>query len=69
MFDILTGMSCEERLTKLFQVPLFRKLNKIDPHAREKVVPVAGDITQKGLGMSAEDWRLVVENVNVVIHR
>jgi len=62
------GMNCEERVRKLFQIPLFRKLNKIDPHAREKVIPIPGDITQKGMGISAEDWRLIAENVNVVIH-
>ena len=61
-------MSCEERMKKLFHIPLFRKLNKIDPEAQKKVIPIPGDITQKGLGMSAEDWKLIAENVNVVIH-
>lgn len=62
------GMSCEERVKKVFQIPLFRKLNKIDPNACKKVIAVPGDITEKGLGMSAEDWKLVTENVNIVIH-
>jgi len=34
----------------------------------DKLVPIAGDITEPDLGLSEEDKQLIVQNVSVVFH-
>jgi len=62
------GLDCDERLKKIFQMPLFAKLHESDPVAKDKVVAIPGDITHQRLGISDEDWQLVTDEANVVIH-
>lgn len=62
------GLSYHERIEKIFKLPLFSKLNELYPNAHEKLIPVPGDITHRGLGLSDEDRLLLQENVDIIIH-
>lgn len=33
-----------------------------------KIKPVAGDISKEKLGLSEEDYKMLCENVNIVVH-
>ena len=48
-------------------MPLFTKLNEIDPGAIEKVVGVPGDITHQRLGMSDQDWNMVTAGTRLLL--
>ena len=47
---------------------LFNKLNAINPDAINKVIPIPGDIVHKSLGISCDDRKLLLENVEIIIH-
>ena len=40
----------------------------MDTDAKNKLVPIPGDILDKNLGISESDTKLLQENVNIVIH-
>ena len=48
-------------------LPFSFLLDEDDP-LKKKVIPVDGDITKPGMGFSAEDKALLVDNVSVVFH-
>ena len=50
----------------LFQI--FEHLNANGNSARNKVLPIAGDIAQDGLGISEQDIQKLINEVNVVFH-
>jgi len=50
----------------LFQ--LFDKLREEGLLNIEKLVPISGNISQKGLGLSAADKQMLVERVTIIIH-
>ncbi|KAJ8916668.1 hypothetical protein NQ315_000313 [Exocentrus adspersus] len=62
------GKSVEERIARMFELPLFDLLRQTHPENLEKVVPVVGDVSELHLGISAEDRAVLVEKVNVVYH-
>jgi len=62
------GHSCDERIKKMFAMPLFTKLMEMDPKAHEKIIPIPGDIVHKSLGISDDDRQLLRDNVDIVIH-
>lgn len=62
------GVAGHERVEKMFSLPLFEKLNKLRPDAKEKVVPILGDIVHHRLGISDSDRQLLQQNVHIVIH-
>lgn len=62
------GLTCEERLEKMFNVPLFEQLKGINADSVKKIIPVPGDIVHQGLGISSKDVEKIAENVNIVIH-
>jgi thioester reductase-like protein len=51
---------------------VFTRLRRERPDAdafiRRKLVAIAGELTQKGVGFSDEDLRMLCENVNIIIH-
>ncbi|KAH6935379.1 hypothetical protein HPB50_005408 [Hyalomma asiaticum] len=47
---------------------VFSRVKEEDPSALSKVVPVAGDILEPGLGLCEEDVAELVENVSIVYH-
>jgi len=62
------GCSIENRLSQLFNVPLFDLIREHSPDAFEKVVPIFGDIKYDELGISPEDQNVLCQEVSIVIH-
>jgi len=50
----------------LFQ--LFDKLREEGLLNFEKLVPISGDVSKKGLGLSAADRQTLIERVTIIIH-
>jgi len=50
----------------LFQ--LFDKLREEGLLNFEKLVPISGDVSEKGLGLSVADRQMLVERVTIIIH-
>lgn len=61
------GKSIEQRLKVIVDLPLFGPLREVMPHVLHKLVPIAGDVTELGLGLSADD-RKRMENVSIIFH-
>lgn len=47
---------------------MFDPLKEQQPHAMEKIVPIAGDVTLPNFGMSPSDQQTILENVSVVFN-
>ena len=47
---------------------VFEKLHDEQPAVFEKLLPVAGDIMEPGLGLNESDMQLLIDNVAVVFH-
>ncbi|KAJ8958397.1 hypothetical protein NQ318_002179 [Aromia moschata] len=62
------GKSPAERVTALTDIPLFDLLKEQHPENLKKMVPVVGDVNELDLGISEEDRKTLVEEVNVVYH-
>lgn len=63
-----SGKSAQERIKDLTNAKLFTNLRIKSPEAFDRVVPVAGDISKPGIGISKEDEKILVENVSIVFH-
>ncbi|XP_039307351.1 putative fatty acyl-CoA reductase CG5065 [Solenopsis invicta] len=57
-----------ERLKKILNLPLYEKLCKEQSSNFEKLVPIFGDVSEKGLGLSAADRQMLVKRVTIIIH-
>ncbi|CAL7948513.1 unnamed protein product [Xylocopa violacea] len=62
------GVTVEERLSKYFSNTIFDNLRKVNPKCLEKVVPIHGDLIKSDLGLSPQDRKSIIENVNIIIH-
>ncbi|XP_076749568.1 fatty acyl-CoA reductase 1-like [Xylocopa sonorina] len=62
------GVKIDERIKKYFENPIFNTLRDANPHFMQKVVPFHGDLIETDLGLSKEDRRCLIENVNIIIH-
>ncbi|XP_030759584.1 fatty acyl-CoA reductase wat-like [Sitophilus oryzae] len=62
------GKSMEERIDEMFDDVIFQKMKEECPKYRHKVVGVGGDCTLSGIGLSIQDRRLLVDEVNIVFH-
>lgn len=62
------GVSIQDRLSQLFNIPLFDLIRQQNPTAFDKVVPIFGDIMADELGISVEDQNILCQDVSVVIH-
>ncbi|XP_076668282.1 putative fatty acyl-CoA reductase CG5065 [Andrena cerasifolii] len=62
------GLSIEERLRKEFQSPLFDTLRKERPSNLSKLIPVLGDTSVDGLGISATERQTITSRVSVIFH-
>ncbi|XP_022837119.1 fatty acyl-CoA reductase wat-like [Spodoptera litura] len=60
--------SVEERLRELLKEPVFDKLRKQQPEFAEKIIPVAGDVSELNLGISYQEWNIMADEVNVIFH-
>ena len=47
---------------------LFGRLGTMNPHFSRQIIPVGGEITENGLGISDADRQHLESNVSVVIH-
>ncbi len=47
---------------------LFDVVRKDSPDALERIIPLEGDISQAGLGISNEDTQTITDRVSVVFH-
>lgn len=61
------GCAVEKRLEQLKKDIVFDRLKQRDPRILDKLVPVAGDVREVGLQMSAESVQRI-SNVSIVIH-
>jgi fatty acyl-CoA reductase len=61
------GKSVEERVQILKDLKLFAPLKKRSPEMLDKMVGISGDVTELGLGLSAEDLKRM-ENVSIIFH-
>lgn len=59
--------SPEERLEDLKKIPVFNRLREECPDSFKKLYAVDGDVTELGLGFSAESLKMM-ENVSVIFH-
>ncbi|KAE8745723.1 hypothetical protein FOCC_FOCC007607 [Frankliniella occidentalis] len=62
------GVPPEERVAGIVNVPLFDQLRREQPTAISKLVPVAGDCAELGLGLSPEDRAILQDRVFIVFH-
>lgn len=61
------GKGVEERLKAVIDLPLFGPLREIMPNVLHKLLPVNGDVTELGLGISNSDINLM-KNVSIIFH-
>lgn len=59
--------SAQDRVKELIELPVFDRLRASNPQVLDKMIAVAGDVTQLGLGLTAAD-RTSMRNVSVVFH-
>ncbi|KAF7284719.1 fatty acyl-CoA reductase wat-like [Rhynchophorus ferrugineus] len=62
------GKSMEERVDEMFDDIIFDKMKKECPKFRHKVVGVGGDCVLPTLGLSIQDKRLLIDEINIVFH-
>ncbi|KAJ8867416.1 hypothetical protein PR048_031217 [Dryococelus australis] len=65
------GQDIYDRVANLLNQPLLSCLQlfvTVSPEALKKVVPVAGDLSRPGLGLSLHDKELLCQQVSVVFH-
>lgn len=47
---------------------MFERLKKCHPKSIEKIIPISGELVTNGLGISEEDRKILINEVNVVFH-
>ncbi|CAK9805522.1 Putative fatty acyl-CoA reductase CG5065 [Anthophora quadrimaculata] len=62
------GQSIEERLKQTIELPLFDKLREKKSNVFDKLIPIYGDVSVEGLGLSENDRRTIVERVSIIFH-
>ncbi|EZA60709.1 hypothetical protein DMN91_002292 [Ooceraea biroi] len=62
------GQDVQGRLQELLNAPLFQKLKRDSPDELLKIIPVAGDVTEPELGISAADQDMLIRSVSIVFH-
>ncbi|CAL1290421.1 unnamed protein product, partial [Larinioides sclopetarius] len=62
------GQEPKQRLEELFKSKIFERAEKEQPGCISKLFPIHGDLTLPGLGISASDQTLLINNVSIVFH-
>ncbi|XP_018574204.1 fatty acyl-CoA reductase wat-like [Anoplophora glabripennis] len=62
------GKDIEVRLQEIFDNHLFSRMKKNCPDFRAKVVAIEGDCALPDLGLSDQDKKLLIDEVNIVFH-
>lgn len=47
---------------------MFQRLRESQPNSYKKIIPVYGDISSDGLGLTDEHEKLIIDNVNIFFH-
>ncbi|XP_044741985.1 fatty acyl-CoA reductase 1-like [Chrysoperla carnea] len=58
----------EERLNKMFNIPLFNRLKEEYPESLSKVKVIKGDISKLEYGLSDSDLEFIIHEINIVFH-
>ncbi|XP_044736051.1 fatty acyl-CoA reductase 1-like [Chrysoperla carnea] len=58
----------EDRLNKIFNIPLFDRLKTENPEALSKVKIIKGDISEIKYGLSDVDMEFLINKINIVFH-
>ncbi|KAL6446600.1 hypothetical protein ACFW04_001247 [Cataglyphis niger] len=62
------GLSLNERLEKMLNLPIYDKLREEQPSNIRKLIAISGDISKENLGLSAVDRQILIERVTIIIH-
>ncbi|XP_018563270.1 putative fatty acyl-CoA reductase CG5065 [Anoplophora glabripennis] len=62
------GKTPQQRLEIMWNLPCFSRLRESQPDAIKKIVPLNGDLSTDGLGLTAKDIDLLLNDVSVVFH-
>ncbi|XP_001601521.2 fatty acyl-CoA reductase wat isoform X1 [Nasonia vitripennis] len=62
------GVPLEDKMRRYFGNYIFDRVRSEQPRFEEKVVTVRGDLQEDRLGISAEDRRELIEQVDVIVH-
>ncbi|XP_072763113.1 fatty acyl-CoA reductase 1-like [Anoplolepis gracilipes] len=62
------GLSLNERLEKMLNLPIYDKLREEKPSNFKKLILVSGDTSQENLGLSNIDRQMLIERVTIIIH-
>ena len=62
------GKNASERLDELFDSKLFDFAKNKIPNFREKICLVDGDLALPNLGLSEQDKKMLIDNVNIVFN-
>ncbi|KAM8701667.1 hypothetical protein ACLKA7_000880 [Drosophila subpalustris] len=62
------GVSIRDRIAKWDTDPVFSVLLKLNPKFSDRVTAIAGDCALPDLGISVEDRKLLVNEVQIVLH-
>ncbi|XP_065208696.1 putative fatty acyl-CoA reductase CG5065 [Planococcus citri] len=62
------GKTSLSRRAEFFNSPVFENFKKNNPKILEKVVLIAGDVGEDGLGLSDKDRDMLIDQVSIVIH-
>jgi len=62
------GMDIESRVAEILKDPLFEKLYLLKKSPEKYLHPIAGDCSLPGLGLSNDDNKELIENVNIIVH-
>jgi len=62
------GLSGQKRVDQVIESAVFDRVRRSQPTAFRKLIPVCGDISEEGLGLSDVDRRTLINNVSIIIH-
>ncbi|XP_033209164.1 fatty acyl-CoA reductase wat-like isoform X3 [Belonocnema kinseyi] len=67
LMRIKKGKPTHERLSEIATLPMFDPLRKINPDFQTKLVPISGDASKPGLGLSSEDRSIITTEAAVYV--
>ncbi|KAJ0176919.1 hypothetical protein K1T71_006928 [Dendrolimus kikuchii] len=62
------GMTLEQRINLMLKQAVFETIHDKKPGFQNKLIPISGDISEPGLAMYAEDWKVLTKEVDVIFH-
>ncbi|CAO1442158.1 unnamed protein product [Diamesa hyperborea] len=62
------GKTTTERINHFLTLPLFKRIKDEKPEVFDKIIPVCGEITLPNLGLSSNDYKMVIHETNIIFH-